>query len=63
MLKERLRCFPLTFDQNNSPHKEFDDPLLNIFPEDRKRENKQVHCEGFWLDIWKRFDTTKINKY
>lgn len=62
MLKERLGCFTLTFDQNNSPYKEFDDPLLNIFPEDRARESKQVHSEGFWQAIWKHFDTTKINK-
>lgn len=34
----------------------------SIFPEDRIRENKQAHCEGFWLDIWKHFDTTKITK-
>lgn len=47
MLEERLACFTLTFDQNNSPNKELDDTRLDIFPEDRTRENKQAHSEGF----------------
>lgn len=63
MLKGRPGCFTLTFDQDNSPHKELDDPLLSIFPEDRARENKQAHCEGFWRDTWKHSDTTRITKY
>lgn len=62
MLKKRRECFTPTFDQNNSPNKELD-PLLNIFPEDGTRENKQVHSKGFWLDIWKHFDTTRITRY
>ena len=63
VLEEKPACFALTFDQNNSPNKEADDTCLNIFPEDRTRENKQAGFEGFWLDIWKRLDTTKITKY
>lgn len=62
MLEEKLACFTLTFDQSNSANKELDATWLNIFPEDRTRENKQAHFEGFWLDIWKHFDTTKITK-
>ena len=63
MLEETLACLTLTFDQNNSPNKELDATWLNIFPEDRTRENKQAHFEGFWLGIWKHFDTTKITKH
>lgn len=63
VLKERLGCFTLTFDQNNSPYKELTDPLLNIFLEDRTRENKQTCCEGCWLDIWKHFGTIRMTRY
>lgn len=63
MLKGRLGCFTLNLAQNNSPHKELDDPLLSIFPEDRTSENKQAHYEGFWRDTWKYSDATGITKY
>lgn len=47
MLEEKLACFTLTFDQSNSANKELDATWLNIFPEDRTRENKQAHFAGF----------------
>ena len=52
-----------TFDQNNIPNKELDDPRLSIFPEDRTEESKRAHWEAFGLVLWKHFDTTRITKY